>query len=136
MIDCELNTYQKIKCGKFGWKGEIEMGKNGTAYIMLDEQETTINFSRIGNSATICTSDTTEKTKLNRLVERQPEHWSVVYDDGIFATYRCQPKSLISYRSKPVKRELSEEDRQVLADRLALARNKRVEKLSDTKSIE
>lgn len=136
MIDCELSTYQKIKCGKFGWKGEIKMGKNGTAYIMLDEQETTINFSRIGDSATICTSDTTEKTKLNRLVERQPEYWSVVNDDGIFATYRCQPKSLISYRSKPVKRNLSDEDRQILADRLAQGRTKRSIVYPDTQNIE
>lgn len=136
MIDCELNTYQKIKCGKFGWKGEIEMGKNGTAYIMLDEQETIINFSRINDVATICTSDTTEKTRLNRLVQSNPTHWKLIDDDGVFSKYQCNPKSLISYRSKPVKRNLSDEDRQILADRLAQGRTKRSIVYPDTQNIE
>lgn len=85
------------------------MGKNGTAYILMEEQETIIQFSRIDDYATICTSDTTEKTKLRKLIENNPKHWKLISDDNIFLVCTCTPKSLISYRSKKVERTLTPE---------------------------
>ena len=76
------------------------MGKLGNVYIPVDEQETVIQFSRAEDFATVCTSDKTVQTKLNRLVENNPDNWELISDDGFFSTYRCHPKKLISYRSK------------------------------------
>lgn len=100
------------------------MGKNGTAYVLLDEQETTVQFNRINDYANICTSDSTVKTKLDKLCKNNPTHWTLLSDDGVFSSYRCTPKSLISFRSKVAQREYTEEQRQQLADRLREARNK------------
>ena len=92
--------------------------KNGTAYILLEEQETIIRYSRIEDFAEICTSDTTEKTKLFRLIKTSPQHWSLVSDDGIFMVCRCTPKSLISKRSKKTERNLTEAQRDALSQRM------------------
>lgn len=100
------------------------MPKNGTAYIMMEEQETTIQFNRVNDFARICTSDTTMKTKYDKLCKNNPKHWKQISNDGIFSTYECTPKSLISARSKVTERELTDEQRQAMADRLREARNK------------
>lgn len=106
--------------GKVG----ILMGKNGTAYVTLEEQETTIQFSRIENTAHICTSDSTMKTKYDKLCKNNPKYWKLISDDGVFSKYECTPKSLISARSKVTERELTDEQRQAMADRLREARSK------------
>lgn len=43
--------------------------------LMIEEQETHINFSRGDERAKIYTSDTTTMTKLNKLVELQGTEW-------------------------------------------------------------
>ena len=83
--------------------------------IPASEQETNINFSRLDCFATICTSDTTMKTKYDKLCENSP-YYSVVSDDGYYKTYRVSDKSLISCRSK--KREMSEESKAAASQRL------------------
>ena len=50
------------------------MSKNGTAYALLQEQETTIQFSRLDDVTHICTSDTTMKTKYDKLGKNSPKH--------------------------------------------------------------
>lgn len=100
------------------------MGKNGTAYVNLQEQETTIQFNRQEDVAHICTSDTTMKTKLDKICKNNPTYWKLISDDGVFSTYECTPKSLISFRSKVKQREFTDEQRQIMADRLRAARNK------------
>lgn len=100
------------------------MAKNGTAYIMLEEQETTIQFRRIEDVAHICTSDSTMKTKYDKLCSNNPKHWKKISDDGIFSSYECTPKSLISARSKVTEREYTDEQRQAMADRLRESRVK------------
>lgn len=50
------------------------MSKNGTAYALLQEQETTIQFSRLDDVAHIYTSDTTMKTKYDKLCKNSPKH--------------------------------------------------------------
>lgn len=100
------------------------MGKMGTAYIELDEQETIINFSRTENVAHICTSDTTMKTRYNKLCKVNPKHWRLISDSDTFSIYECTPKSLISFRSKVTERDLSDDQRQAMANRLREARKK------------
>lgn len=98
--------------------------KNGTAWITLDEQETVIQFSRCDDYATISTSDTTQKTRLNKLCEKNPQNWALEEDGEVFARYRCTPKSLISLRTRPLDRVLPEEERLARAERLREYRNK------------
>jgi len=104
------------------------MYKNGTAYVTLDEQETVIQFSRCDNYANISTSDSTMKTKYDRLCRENPQHWVCISDKGVFATYRCTPKSLISARSKTTTREFTPEQKRAMAERLAASRRKTEQK--------
>ena len=99
------------------------MGKNGTAYVLLEEQETTIQFNRTEDVTHICTSDSTMKTKYDKLCKNYPKHWRLISDDGVFSKYECTPKSLISARSKVTEREYTDEQRQAMADRLREARS-------------
>lgn len=98
--------------------------KNGRAYCLMEEQETTINFSRMKNYATVCTSDTTQKTRFDKLCDSNPEHWKKIAEDEVFSTYRCTPKTLISARSKVTQRSLTEEQRVAAAERMAARRSK------------
>lgn len=100
------------------------MPKNGTTYSLLEEQETTIQFRRVDDFARICTSDTTMKTKYDKLCNNNPKHWKKISEDEVFSTYECTPKSLISARSKVTEREYTDEQRQAMADRLRDARSK------------
>lgn len=45
--------------------------------LMIEEQETNINFSRNDERAIVYTSDTTVMTKLNKLVEAQDTEWKL-----------------------------------------------------------
>jgi hypothetical protein len=105
--------------------------------VAYDEQETVINFSRRDNEATVWTSDTTVMTKLDGLCEKSEQY--VLVETGrsklggevISKTYKVKDKSLISFRAKKVERQarpMTDEQRQVMIDRLAKARQKRAEK--------
>ncbi len=98
-----------------------------TASVSIDEQETTIQFNRTDNCARICTSDSTMKTKYDKLCKNNPKHWKKISDDGCFSKYECTPKSLISARSKVTEREYTDEQRQAMADRLRESRNKTIQ---------
>ena len=92
-----------------------------------EEQETIIRIGRLSDRAEICTSDLRYMTKLDRLVENSPE-WEFVRQetcegDVVEKFYRC-PVKFISFRSKAVKRELTDEQRQELADRLRRSQNR------------
>lgn len=86
--------------------------------VPIAEQETVIQFNRVGDTARISTSDSTMKTKFSKLCEANPEHWKLVSDDDVYCSYECTPKSLISYRSKVSERELTDEQKQVMAERM------------------
>lgn len=92
--------------------------------VSFEEQETVINFNRTGDGAEVWTSDRTTMTKLDKLCEESPEYWKCKkvenFLDGSLANkvYTVTDKSLISFRSKKVKRELTEEQRAEMADRL------------------
>ena len=91
--------------------------------LMIEEQETHVNFNRNDERATIYTSDTTMMTKLNKLVELQGTEWRIESisklknGELIGKTYSC-PVSFISFRRKKIEREYSEERKKEIAERL------------------
>lgn len=107
--------------------------------ISLIEQETTISFSRTDRSVDIWTSDTTTMTKLDRLCEEAPENYKCIEEDSLIVPpgskaepdiaskrYRISDKKLLSFRSKLVTRELTDEQKEVLRERMkAISANNR-----------
>ena len=96
--------------------------------LTLDEMETHITFVRSEKHAVIYTDDPTTMTRLDKLVERSPDMWSVAdvdrLDGRVFSkTYRCEDKSLVSFRAAKVKLNLTEEQRAANAERLRTFRN-------------
>lgn len=72
--------------------------------MQLDEQETTINFSRTDDTAYIWTSDPTVMTKLDKFVEAgtyKLDRVERIHDTGEICGkwYTC-PKQAISFRKK------------------------------------
>lgn len=70
--------------------------------VMLEEQETIINWTRGDECAEIYTSDTTTMTKLDRMCKEHPESWSVIDSKTVekkivSKTYKC-PRMFISFR--------------------------------------
>lgn len=93
--------------------------------IPVDEQETTINFSRRSEQAEIWTSDTTLMTKLDRMCKEAPENYQCVKvgrvkGNPVDKEYIIQDKTLISFRSRKMNRVLSEERRQEMSDNMKL----------------
>ncbi len=95
--------------------------------LMVEEQETQVNFSRNDKRAMIYTSDSTMMTKLNKLVELQDTEWKLESvsklknGELIGKTYSCQV-SFISFRRKKVKRTYSEAEKKEMAERLGRKR--------------
>ena len=74
--------------------------------------------------ATIYCSDRTWVTKMDKLVEKSPALFKVVSETDYGKTYRF-PKRLISIRSSIVTREMTDEQKQLAADRLRNAREQK-----------
>ena len=95
----------------------------------LEEQETVINFSRLDETASVYTSDGTVMTKLDRMVKNNPDDFKLervekCQGDIVAKVYRC-PVGFISFRSKKVIRELTDEQRAEMAERAKrIPRNK------------
>lgn len=91
--------------------------------LMIEEQETHVNFNRNDERAMIYTSDTTMMTKFNKLVELQGTEWrlesvsKLKNGELIGKTYSC-PRSFVSFRKKKIEREYSEERKKEIAERL------------------
>lgn len=91
--------------------------------LTIEEQETHVNFMRGDNRATIYTSDTTTMTKLNKLVESDGTEWKLESESKLASgeligkTYSC-PVSFITFRSKRIKRNYTDEQRREMAARL------------------
>ena len=72
--------------------------------IILQEQETVVNFGRTDDYAIVYTSDSTQMTKLDKKVKENPNVWSVIeeikdrYGNLVAKKYKV-PKKLISFRS-------------------------------------
>ena len=96
--------------------------------VSIDEQETVIVFSRNNDTASVETTDSTVLTKLKRYATTNPDEWVLTNvttgqneSDPMKITsicFKC-PKKLISLRSKSTApRELTEEERAEIAERM------------------
>lgn len=88
-----------------------------------EEQETTITFTRSDKCCYVWTSDKTMITKLDKLCVTSPDNYKLENTgliDGLIADkeYIITDKSLLSFRSSKVKRELTEEQRQKYSERM------------------
>ena len=92
--------------------------------LSIEEQEVCINAMRDEDFATIYCSDRTWITKMDKLVEKSPDLFKVVSETDYGKTYRF-PKRLISIRSSIVTREMTDEQKQLAADRLRNAREQK-----------
>ena len=92
--------------------------------LSIEEQELCINATRDEDFATAYCSDRTWITKFDKLVEKSPNLFEVVAETENGKTYKF-PKRLISIRSSIVSREMTEEQKQLAAERLKNARERR-----------
>ena len=103
--------------------------------VSTDEQETVIVFSRNGDMASVETTDSTVLTKLKNYATTNPDEWVLTNvttgqdeSDPMKITSICFecPKKLISLRSKSTApRELTEEERAEIAERMRNVRASR-----------
>ena len=103
--------------------------------VSTDEQETVIVFSRNDDMASVETTDSTVLTKLKRYATTNPDEWVLTNvmagqneSDPMKITSICFecPKKLISLRSKSTSpRELTEEERAEIAERMRNVRASR-----------
>lgn len=95
---------------------------------MADFKETSIDLLSVDNHATFCSSETKWINKILKLKEAYPDKVDIRYrpedNDGMIVSHI--PKSWIKV-SPPRKRNMTEEQRVALAERLAFARSKRSE---------
>ena len=103
--------------------------------ISTDEQETVIIFGRNGDMASVETTDSTVLTKLKKCADTSPDEWVLTNvttspneSDPTKITsicFKC-PKKLVSLRLKSaVPRELTDEERTEIAERMrGIRRNK------------
>ena len=103
--------------------------------VSVDEQETVIVFSRNNDTASVETTDSTVLTKLKKYATTNPDEWVLTNvttgqdeSDPMKITsicFKC-PKKLISLRSKSSSpRELTEEERAEIAERMRNVRTSR-----------
>lgn len=92
-----------------------------------EEQETHISWGRLDDKARIYTSDSTEMTRLDKLVKNNPDEWKFIEQtthegDIVGKFYEC-PKRLVSLRLKTtVARELTEEQKEAFVKRMSESR--------------
>ena len=95
----------------------------------LEERETIVNIGRLDDYAEIYTSDERYMTKLDKMVKNNPDEWKLIRTDTcagdiVAKVYRC-PAGFITFRSKKVTRELTDEQRAEMAERAKrIPRNK------------
>ena len=104
--------------------------------VATDESETIIIFRKDSSDATVTTSDSTMFTKIRRNILADPEHkdWKVQSFTRTTADKNplhfvelivtC-PKKLISLRSKTSTRELTEEQKEAMRERMSKMRRSR-----------
>jgi len=99
--------------------------------ISVSKQETTVNFGRQDDRMDIYTTDQTMITKLMKLLKKSEQNGEAGYmlvreekmNGRVVAIEVSAPKHLLSLRTPKKKRELSDEERQALAERMRKARN-------------
>ena len=94
-------------------------------------QETVVNFYRVDHRMSIYTSDQTMITKLMKLLKKSEQNEEAGYvlvreekmSGRVVAIEVSAPKHLMSLRMPKKKRELTDEERKTMADRMMRARN-------------
>lgn len=95
--------------------------------LMLEEQETHINYTREDERAVIYASDSTTITRLDKLATMEGTEWKLESTSKlkngelIGKTYSC-PKELISFRARKVERTLTEEQKKAFAEKMQKSR--------------
>lgn len=107
----------------------IDINKIQPCKCPSDEQETTIQFDRNGDSLQIWTNDSTVLTKLKKLMQINPIDWKCYVaqkqSDGSYTGYFFESKkSNISFKAKKKTRILSDEQKQAIAERFKKGREK------------
>lgn len=92
--------------------------------LSIEEQELCINAMRDEDFATAYCSDRTWITKMDKLVAKSPDLFEVIAETEFGKTYKF-PKRLLSIRSSIVTRDMSDEQKQLAAERLRNAREQR-----------
>lgn len=86
------------------------------------EQETIINFNAADDTAELYTADPVWMRKLDKLAEQNPGQFKVGRSERCEGTVIAKrylfPKKLITVRSKVVKRDLTDEQREKLSERM------------------
>lgn len=99
--------------------------------IRLEEQETVVNFYRTDHRMSIYTSDQTMITKLMKLLKKSEQNEEAGYilvreetmNGRVVAIEVSAPKHLMSLRMPKKKRELTDDERKAMADRMRKAGN-------------
>ena len=91
----------------------------------IDERETIIRIGRTSDVAEICTTDERYMTKFDKMCE-EGEGWKLTdteMSDGdvVEKFYEC-PRKLVSFRSKKVKQNMTEEQKAKLRERMRVLR--------------
>ena len=94
-----------------------------------DEREVIVRFYTDEQTATVYTSDYNYMRKFDRLVEENPDVWKFTRQetcqgDVVGKFYGC-PKKMITFRAKKPTREMTEEQKKELNERLARMRDAR-----------
>ena len=97
----------------------------GKLSVPVSEQETHILIMRDEPFARIYSSDTRMLNKLQKLCKNSPDMWQMEKEDEISGSFICKDKKLVSLRSHKIKRNLTDEQRQELAERLKKVRDNR-----------
>ena len=95
--------------------------------VAINEQETILNYGRAEQGCWIYTSDTTTMTKLDKMC-RTSDNYKLKaehkVDNSVVAKeYYLSDKSLLSFRSKKIDRELTPEQKAYLSEQMT-KRNK------------
>lgn len=89
--------------------------------IPTNERETVVQYDRNGETMTVYTTDSTQITRLDKIYQRHKEHKQA---GEVVAVEYVVDKKLLSYRSRRVKRTLSDEQRAEMVARLKARREK------------
>ena len=88
----------------------------------VDERETDIILMSDEKKARIYTSDGVYFNKFKKNILANPENWKIInvdiFEGNIRGVTLEAPKSLVSFRKKSLARELSDEQREVAAQRM------------------
>lgn len=90
------------------------------------EREVVVNWDDSEETCTVFVSSRPTMTVLDKLVEKFPDTYKCIHKEknGDSKIYEIADKNLITFRSPREKREMTDEQRKVIADRLQKNRNK------------